>query len=133
MAYWKLIHDEGPVEWDGKHNVFIDVVDANGKRIVGVPVLFYWNDGNDRRETEPKPGEPYAIDFPMFAAGAAYSVKIDDGTPGDIKQGMGLIPFQKHVSYKLVFMLVDDNPTPAPPPTSHDSYLVLDGVVVWRN
>ena len=136
MTTWKLIRNEGPVEWDGKHSIFVDVVDEQGKRLTGIPVKFWWNDGYEVKRTEAKTGEPFAVDFPMFAAGDAYGAKVDDGNPGDQTFGMGLIPFHPHVCYKLVFRRSADSEDvgEGPQVPGKDKIQVLvNGVVKWEN
>jgi hypothetical protein len=125
QAYWKLIIAEGPRDMGGKHSVFVDVLDSGGRRLVGIPVLFYWSDDDDRKPTESKPGEPYAVDLPIFAANNAYGARVDDGLPSDDLFGMGLVPFEPHVSYRLVFQrtvasgveVPGEPPTPPVPPS----------------
>lgn len=114
MATWRLIRNEGPVEWDGKHSIFVDVVDEQGRRLVGIPVTYKWADGPNDRQTKPseaKPGEEFAMDFPMFNSHNVLSVWVDvPGDTSEIASGMGLVSFGRHVVYKLVFQRsADDN------------------------
>lgn len=121
QLYWKLVKAEGPIEWEGKHSIYVDVLNEQGNREVGVQVYFWWDGGDQRKRAESKQGEPFACDLPMFAAGQAYSVKIDDVIPSDELHGMGLIAFEKHVSYKLTFQEVRADVAPvvvSPPPTT---------------
>ena len=46
---------------------------------MGVPVAFAWPDGTDTRTTEAKPGEQYALAWPLFAAGNGYRFTVDGG------------------------------------------------------
>jgi hypothetical protein len=140
MTHWKLIRNEGPVEWDGKHSIFVDVVDEQGKRMVGVPVTCKWADGPDgsqTKPTEPKTGEPFAMDFPMWNAHGVYSVWVSvPGEPSDVASDMGLIPFHGHVCYKLVFQRssggsdVGDGPQV---PDGDKYELFKNGVSVWKS
>jgi hypothetical protein len=101
--YWRLVQADGPVEWGGRHSTFVDVWDEAGNRVVGTRVKF-WNGGIVYKNTESKRGEPYAVDFPMYAAGNAYGCQVDDGIyPSDAIFGMGLVANSPHVVYKLVF------------------------------
>lgn len=89
----------------GRHHVYVDVIDEQGKRLAGIMVRF-WNGGAIRKPTELKPGELHAVDFPMFASGWSYGVAVDG--LGDSVFGMGLgTPDQPqvghHVSYRFVF------------------------------
>src|SRR5690606_21601294 len=90
--YWKLVRAEWLDERQaqGRHHVFVDVLDAQGQRIVGVPVRFWWADGQDIKRTEAKPGEAYAVDFALYNPAPAYNVAIADGKPSDAVHGLGL-------------------------------------------
>ena len=140
QPYWKLISAEGPEAWGGRHSVYVDVLDEVGLRLIGIPVLFYWNDGDERKVTEAKTGEPFAIDFPMYAAGNAYGIKIVDGLPSDQFFGMGLVANQPHMVFKLVFQRTvargTDLPQPPtiPPVVGGDKYkLYRNDVMVWES
>lgn len=122
QLYFKLIHAEGPQEWGGRISTFIEVLDMGGQRMVGVPVMWYWADGQVKKPTEPKPGEPFAIDFPMNAKGNSYGVRIVNGDiPSDSIFGFGLADQGPHQVFKVVFQLavaggVSEPPTPTEPP-----------------
>lgn len=117
QAYWRVIMADGPMDIGGNHNLFVDVWDESGIRVVGVPVLFYWNDGDQRKVTEPKKGEGYAVDLPLFAGGNAYGVRVDDGSPSDDIFGFGMGSFVPHHSFRVVFQrTVADATTPTEPP-----------------
>ena len=124
QEFWKLIIAQGPMPIGGNHHLYVDVWDKAGNRRVGVPVLFYWNDGDDRRFTEAKPGEPYSVNLPMFAGGNAYGVHVDDGSPSDDLFGVGLGSFVPHHSFRAIFQrAVATGPTEPPvivppPPTT---------------
>jgi hypothetical protein len=104
---WRLVsarYLEG-AEAQGRHHVLIDVLDAGGRRLVGVAVLCYWADGQDTMRTEAKPGEPEALAFPLYAAGNGYGVQVEDG-PRIEGMGLGTIAephVGHHVAYRLVF------------------------------
>jgi hypothetical protein len=139
QTYWKVEHAEGPFEWGGRHSIFIEVLDEQGKRLVGIPVTCYWDGGKETRKTEAKPGDGYAIDFPMYAAGAAYGVYIDDGLVSDKVFAMGLEAWKGHMSYKIIYQrsVSKSSVQPPPPPVTQpavDKYvLTKNGVVVWQN
>lgn len=118
QLYFKLIHAEGPEEWGGRISTFVEVLDMAGQRMVGVPVLWYWADGQDDppRKTEAKPGEPFAIDFPMYAKDNSYGVRVANGDiPSDSIFGMGLPDHKPHTVFKLVFQLTVAAGVPDPP------------------
>jgi hypothetical protein len=59
------------------------------------------------KNTEAKPNESYAVDFPMFAAGHSYHVRVATGA-SDRVLGMGLGSIAEpamgiHISYRLTF------------------------------
>lgn len=121
QEYWKLVQADGPQDIGGNHHVFVDVWDENGVRKVGVPVAFFhFKDGEprtDRKKTEPKTGEPYAVDWPMYAGGNAYGVYVDDGEHvSETIFGFGLGSFVRHHSFRLIFRLTVAAQEPMPPP-----------------
>jgi len=94
----------------GMHHILIDVQDAQGRRIVGAPVRFFWADGEDRRITEAKPGEMWALAWPLYAAGNGYGFALDDGTC-ITGMGLGTIAHPElgaHVAYAFVFRPAPD-------------------------
>lgn len=120
QPYWQLVEAAGPMEIGGNHHLYVDVWDEHGNRIVDVPVLFYWFDTErhtDRKETEPKPGDTFAVDLPMYAGGNAYGATVDDGLPSDAIFGMGLGKFVKHHGFRLIFQrkIADGVTMPEPP------------------
>lgn len=136
QPFWQLTYADGPFEWGGRTSIFVDVQGEAGQRLVGVRVRLF-NGGNSFKATEPKPGDDFAVDFPMYAAGNAYGVSVADGSPSDEVRGMGLIAFKPHVVYKLVYKraiaggAIDTPPTP---PSAKDSIqVVVNGAVVWHN
>lgn len=115
QQYWRLVRAEGPLWWGGRASIYVDVQGLAGQRLVGVRVRL-WNGGNSHKPTEPKVGEEFGLDFPIFAAGNAYGVQVADGQPSDAIFGMGLVAFKDHVSYKLVFRLSAKEDGSEPPP-----------------
>lgn len=95
-------------ESGGRHHIYIDTLDADGKRVTGVQVRILWAGGEATVVTEAKPGEPYAANFPMFAVAPAYSASPVDG---DLVGGMGLGSIEQpaykiHTSYELIWQWV---------------------------
>jgi hypothetical protein len=129
QGHWRLVravwYDEQ--ESQGMHHIFVDTLDANGQRITGVPIRFYWNQGELIRPTEAKPGEPYALDFGMYVVAPSYGAYPNDGHPADDVWGMGIgsieLPFHTiHSSYGLTWQWViqpsgtpSATATPVPP------------------
>ncbi len=127
QGYWRLVEaawlDEE--ESEGRHHILVDILDSQGRRMVGVPVRFWWNGGEDIQPTQAKPGEPFAVDFAMYAVAPAYGAAPADGSPADRVWGMGLGSIEQpyftiHTSYRLVWQWTvasgGSPPTPTPPP-----------------
>jgi hypothetical protein len=130
QTYWRLVsgvwYDEQ--EAGGRHHTWVDLIDEETHRMIGVPVRFYWKDGEVVRNTEAKPGEPYAADFDMYAVAPAYGVGPHDGRPAEGVWGMGLGSIEQplhtiHTSYKFIWQLTvyeataEPTATPTPDPT----------------
>lgn len=119
-GYWRLVravwYDEK--ESQGRHHIFVDLLDAEGKRMVGVPIKIYWSGGSSIVHTQAKPGEAYAADFGMFDVAPSYGAVPADGHPADDVWGMGMGSIEQpkykiHSSYGLVWQwTVTDKPTP---------------------
>lgn len=109
QPYWRLVeaHWADENESGGRHHIFVTVLDENGNRIVGQPVVVRWADGQDVRPTEDKPANEPSYNFQMYAAGHAYTAYVD-GLPSDSVSGMGLgtiaqRTWKYHTSFYLVF------------------------------
>lgn len=109
QPYWRVIEvrfaDE--VESAGKHHIYVDVLDENGSRMVGQTVTVYWGDGNYSAGLEDKPAPEYGFNYQMYAAGYAYSVKVE-GLPSDEVKGAGMGDIANrfkgiHTSYYMTF------------------------------
>jgi hypothetical protein len=104
----------------GRVNIFVGVLDENGKARPDVPVKLEWGAGDaDRttRKTESK-SDPFLLPHDLdivathdMASGSSFSpergerggYKISvEGSPSDIVSGMGL-PLRHHVAFLLVF------------------------------
>jgi hypothetical protein len=116
---WRVVRAEyrDVAQSQGRHHIYVDVLDENGVRVVGAPVYVLWRDGRHELTTEAKPGEESAANFPMYAAGSAYTLSL--GVNSDAVSGMGLgdiaTPNQgDHVSYYLVFQRTVEAATSAP-------------------
>jgi len=121
-SYWRLIQatyvDEQAAQ--GRHHIFVDTLDEAGSRLTGVEVTCYWDSGFETKASEAKPGEEAALDFPLFAAGYGYRVRVGDAS--DRVEGMGLGSIEApqqgiHVAYRLVFQrTIAPAASPAAPP-----------------
>lgn len=126
QGYWKLIKAVwfNESESQGRHHIFVDVLDRDGKRMTEVPILIDWPDGSHKIITEAKPGEPYASNFDMYSRAPAYAAFPNDGAPADMIGGMGLGEIDSphlghHTSYGLTWQwtIAEDPQTPALTPT----------------
>jgi len=109
QQYWRLIDARWTDEKEsgGKHHIYVEVLDENGNRIVGHPVTVWWGDGNHTGGVEDKAPPDYGFNYQMYAAGYAYSVKVE-GLPSDILVGAGMGDLDRrdwgiHTSYYLVY------------------------------
>jgi CRP-like cAMP-binding protein len=109
QPYWRVVEarwaDE--VESGGKHHIYVEVLDENGSRVVGQPVTVWWGDGNHSGPTEDKAPPDFGWNFQMYAAGYAYSAKVE-GLPSDVVKGAGMGSMEDrfkgiHTSYYFVF------------------------------
>jgi hypothetical protein len=91
QPYWHLIEArwEDEQQAGGKHHIYVDALDENGKRIVGQPVTVWWGDGNYTGPIEDKPAPDLGFNYQMYASGYAYNVKVE-GLPSDIVRGAGM-------------------------------------------
>jgi len=114
QAYWRLMKVEF---WDekenqGKHHIFINVLDESGVRVIGQRVIVEWPDERLVLITEDKPAPEYSANFPLdvnhyppWGTLGAFTVWVD-GLPSDKVAGMGLPPKNKFVVYLLTFQRV---------------------------
>jgi hypothetical protein len=98
-----------PVQSNGLHHIFVDLVDRQEKRLAGEKVRVSWSDGESIVAIEEKAGEPWAGNFPMFAVLGSYTVRIvpTNGT-SDAVAGLGMGTPQQpkmkhHTSFGLKF------------------------------
>ena len=109
QQYWKLIDARWADEKEsgGKHHIYVEVLDESGNRIVGHPVTVWWGDGSYSGGVEDKAPPDYGFNYQMYAAGYAYSVKVE-GLPSDILVGAGMGDIERrewgiHTSFYLVY------------------------------
>lgn len=102
----------------GLHHVYVEVLDEQGQRILGQPVILGWNDGKSKMVTEDKPAPEFAANAPLYGSmdEGTYKVYVD-GAPSDVVSGLGL-PAKHHVSYQLTFQRnVETTGSPLATPT----------------
>ena len=109
QPYWRLVEARWANEQEsqGKHHVYVNVLDENGERIVGQPVVVYWHDGEVVIKTEDKPKPEFSCNFQMYTVLGAYNAYVQ-GLPSDKVLGMGLgtpeLPnWTIHTSFFLTF------------------------------
>lgn len=110
--YWRLTHAEfwAESENQGKHHIFVNVLDENGARLLGETITIEWLDGSHEIVTEDKPAPEYAANFPIdinhyppWHSLGAYSARVN-GLPSDVVRGMGRPPPKSRpVVYLLTF------------------------------
>jgi hypothetical protein len=111
QPFWRLIRADfwDEKERQGKHHIFVNVLDENGARIIGQKVIVEWPDERLPLITEDKPAPEYSANFPLdvnhyppWGTLGAFTVWVD-GLPSDKVAGMGLPPKNKFVVYLLTF------------------------------
>jgi hypothetical protein len=97
------------IESQGRHHIFVDVLDEGGQRMIGQRVIVS-NGGQNVLVTEDKPPPELSCNFPMFAVLGSYSCQVEGVS--DVVTGMGMgsaeLPTHKlHTSFELTFQLGD--------------------------
>jgi hypothetical protein len=112
QRYWRLVEARWSDEHDsaGKHSIFIEALDLNGRRLVGQPVVIQWTGSSLVLPIENRPPPDWGANFPMYNTLGSYAVSVG-GAPSDRIVGLGLgtaeTPnFKVHTSFFLVFRLV---------------------------
>jgi pSer/pThr/pTyr-binding forkhead associated (FHA) protein len=108
-SYWRLVRGlwEDEKQAGGTHNIYVDVLDEAGQRVLGQPVRITWSEGSYVGTTGDKPPSEYPFNYPMYAAGNAYAVQLE-GLPSDVVQGAGMGSIEArgmgvHTSFRFVF------------------------------
>jgi hypothetical protein len=109
---WRLVEAKwfDKEEAKGKTQVFVEVLDELGQRVVGQPVRWWWAQGMETKRSEEKPKHDYSLNFDMYNPAPSYSVEIADGV-SDRVEGLGLgdleaPEYNVHTAYRLVFQRV---------------------------
>jgi len=109
QPYWRLVEARWANEQEsqGKHHIYVNVLDENGERIIGQPVVVDWIDGQVVFKTEDKPKTECSCNFQMYTVLGAYNFFVQ-GLPSDKVLGMGLgtpeMPkWTIHTSFFLTF------------------------------
>ncbi len=109
QPYWRLIEARWANEQEsqGRHHIYVELLDENGGRVLDYPVRVNWAEGSYVGNTENKPAPDYAFNYQMFAAGNAYNVLVES-LPSDKLIGVGMGDLEKpdwgiHTSVYLVY------------------------------
>jgi hypothetical protein len=112
QPYWRLVNARWTDEREsaGKHSVYVEVLDVQGQRSVGQPVIVQWAGGNVVLTVEDVPPPDWGVNFPMYNTLGSYAVSVG-GAPSDRVVGLGLgtaesPDFTIHTSFYLTFRLV---------------------------
>jgi hypothetical protein len=111
QMFWRLVEARWADEQQsaGKHSIFIEVLDCEGRRVVGQPVIVQWADGSVALPVENRPFPDWGVDFGMYNCLGSYAVSVG-GAPSDRIVGLGLGTLERpnftiHTSFYLVFRL----------------------------
>jgi hypothetical protein len=109
--YWRLVEARWSNEQEsaGKHSIYVEVLNAQGARALGQPVIVKWADGSVALPVEDRPAPDWPMDFAMYGTLGSYAVSLS-GAPSDRVVGMGLgtadnPAFTIHTCFYLTFRL----------------------------
>ena len=94
------------MESQGRHHIFVDVLDEEGQRIFGQRVIVS-NGGQTVLVTEDKPPPELSCNMPMFAVLGSYSCQVEGISDAVTGMGMGSAEaptFALHTSFELTFV-----------------------------
>lgn len=77
-------------ESQGRHHIYLDALDEQGRRAIGMGYAVSWPGGSHLIFTEAKPGEPYAANFPMTASRNEFQIQPAGTSQADIVTGIGM-------------------------------------------
>ena len=106
--YWRLVR----LEWwkageGGNCMIYVSTLDEQGRPVWRQEVIV--EHGNQERlYTDPKPGEPYGVNYPMANTLNSYLVFVGGDLPSDRVTGLGLGEWpggMDHTTFVLVFQL----------------------------
>ena len=113
QPYWRLVDAqwEDGEQSEGKHSIYVEVLDAAGNRALGQRVVVEWAGGSARLVVKDVPPPEFSVNFPMYNTLGSYSVRVLD-FPSDRVTGMGLgtieaPDFTVHTCFYLTFRLVN--------------------------
>lgn len=106
--YWRLVR----LEWwkaseGGNTLLYVSTLDEQGRPVWRQEVVIEHGVA-ERLYTDPKPGEPYGVNYPMASTLNSYHVFVGGELPSDRVTGLGLGEWpggQDHTSFVLIFQL----------------------------
>ncbi|MEJ2211858.1 MAG: hypothetical protein P8129_22865 [Anaerolineae bacterium] len=106
--YWRLVR----LEWwkpgeGGNTMLYVSTLDEQGRPVWRQEVVVE-HGAAERFYTDPKPGEPYGVDYPMANTLNSYQVFVGGELPSDRVTGLGLGEYLgglDHTTFVLVFQL----------------------------
>jgi hypothetical protein len=118
-------------EAQNRINIFVRLLDEQGKLAIGVPVTQFWSSGSATKPTERKfdpwlaskgLGGDYSLDFPMNEVAPSYGIRIEGDYRGDVVNGCGLGSIEQpdykiHTAYFFEWQLSSAGITVPIPPT----------------
>jgi hypothetical protein len=123
-TYFRCVRGEWLDESQDKPSILIEVLDEQGRRLVGQPVRCT-NGGEHVKLTEAKPNDRWAVDFPMFNVGCAHRIEVVGGSDKIGCLGLGTIAdpdHAHHTGYYFIFQrttfYTGNVDFPPPPPIS---------------
>jgi len=98
------------VQSEGRHAVYVEVLNAKGGRAVGQPVIFEWSTGSETLLVQNPPAPDWPLNFPMYNTLGSYSARVGGG-PSDKIVGLGLGTIEQphftvHTCFYLTFRWV---------------------------
>lgn len=120
-------------ESQGRHHIYVNVLNEAGERLVGIPLLVRWPTGEARIVTEAKPGEQYSANFPMSPSRNEFSVTVDGLALSEVVAGIGMgtdtptgFNTAIHTSTVVTFQRVASGDVEPPPPAGKTVRQLVD-------
>jgi hypothetical protein len=104
--YWRLMRLEWRKPGEGGNTLlYVTTIDEKGQPVWGQEVIVE-HGVQERLYTDPKPGEPYGVNYPMSGSLNSYQVFVGGDLPSDRVTGLGLGEWPggtDHTSFILIF------------------------------
>lgn len=119
-------------EAGGRHHIYVDVLDEEGKRIVGQRVLVTYGGQTVSLVTEDKPYPELSSNFPMYAVLGMYSCQVEGVS--DVVTGLGMgsaeLKYKLHTCFELTFQREKAEAEPKPEPKPEEEVKEEEPVTV---